>query len=162
MDEWRCGLCGQGAPDCCCGDPLMLIIRIPDLTADIDEHDLAARSMVEMINAQRHENWVCGGGDPDDERDVRLMASGWADASGFAEAERNEDAAMLSAFIADVVAERDRLRAVVDAVRELRTHYDQHQLLDTDPDAGVAAATQAAIVWETVTARLDDLEATDG
>jgi hypothetical protein len=92
----------------------MLIIRIPDLTADIDEHDLAARSMVEMINAQRHENWVCGGGDPDDERDVRLMASGWADASGSAEAERKEDAAMLSAFIADVVAERDRLRAVVE------------------------------------------------
>lgn len=78
-DPWNCGLCGQPVPECQCGDPLLLVIRIPGLTADIDEHDLAARSMVDMINDQRHENWVCGGGDMDARvRGVRLVASSWA------------------------------------------------------------------------------------
>lgn len=77
VGAWHCGLCGQTSPECQCGDPLLLVIRIPGLTADLDEHDLAATDMVAMINAQRHENWVCGGGDPDNVKDVRLMASAW-------------------------------------------------------------------------------------
>jgi hypothetical protein len=84
-DDWNCGLCGKPVPECECGDPLLLVIRIPGLTAAIDDHDLAARSMVEMINDQRHENWVCGGGHIEMDapaRGVRLLASAWLNKGG--------------------------------------------------------------------------------
>ena len=76
-DGWHCGVCGRPEPDCQCGDPLLLVIRIPDLTAGNYEHTEAARDIMDALNQQRYEQWIDAGGASAKWREVRLLASAW-------------------------------------------------------------------------------------
>lgn len=67
---------------------------------------------------------------------------------------------------AEALDERERLRAVVDAVKEYRLQQGQFWLLENNEDEAVAAAERESRAWGRVVSALDQLagseEATDG
>lgn len=80
VGPWHCGLCGGTTEDCKCGEPLVLIVRVPGLTPSESDHDLVAMSLVAMLNDQRVENYE--GPEGSGPAPIRLLASGWNTAEG--------------------------------------------------------------------------------
>lgn len=75
LGPWHCGLCAQDTEGCECGDPLVLVLRVPGLTPTETDHDLVAMTLVSMLNDLRVEQY--GGPEGQGPTPVRLLASGW-------------------------------------------------------------------------------------
>jgi len=72
---WHCGLCGNDTEGCECGEPLVLVVRVPGLTPSETDHDLLAMSLVAMLNDERVENY--DGEEGSGPAPIRLLGSGW-------------------------------------------------------------------------------------
>lgn len=75
VGPWHCGLCAQDTDGCECGEPLVVIVRVPGLTPTETDHDLVAMSLVAMLNDSRVEQY--GGPEGQGPTPIRLLASGW-------------------------------------------------------------------------------------
>lgn len=104
------------------------------------------------------------------------FAAGWQKRAEAAEAERDHESGLRQGLdrLANTLfeergearAERDRLRAIVDLVKEYRVQHGRFWLLEDNEDEAVASAERESQAWSKVVSALDALdgsaEVTDG
>lgn len=104
------------------------------------------------------------------------FTAGWQKRAEAAEAERDHERGLRQGLdrLANTLfeergearAERDRLRAIVDLVKEYRVQHGRFWLLENNEDEAVASAERDSQAWSKVVSALDALdgsaEVTDG